>query len=453
MDLSLRFQPMPLSRYAGHWIFLNFTTHDFDQEDDMRSARDDDDSDSVPHEENVEGTVADDADLTELLPLQSTSFGHPLASYLEVEGNLLDYFIRVVSPHCSLSSSDNPYLHFLTPLALHFDTTRHAILAAAANQLCLLGDARYQKAACLYKHKALVGLRKDIENGCINDEGCTSSWITHLRGGLQLVEAVKSAAKSRGPSSFFMMYFVAHEIMGRTATEKWSENSMSLSWCEGEDLDVVDMTMGCSRALMTYIDSISNLAKEKASILKTRLLTSQERDYFSQASERIKAGLLSLSQRLPEHSAGRDELMRLAETKRLAALLYLQGRLSSNDSMEVDEPEALPLTTAAQRSAAYRASPTSSKRHIIQSIISLISTVPDNATLLWPLYVLGNAGLDDEEHRRFVLDRLNNIQKTRNLGSVRLAKLAVQQAFRERDLRHPRGRTWGNDKFGLISLA
>lgn len=56
------------------------------------------------------------------------------------------------------------------------------------------------------------------------------------------------------------------------------------------------------------------------------------------------------------------------------------------------------------------------------------------ATLLWPLFVLGNLTLENEEHRRFVLDRLLGIQKSRNLGSVRRAIEAVKHSFGTKDL-------------------
>lgn len=75
------------------------------------------------------------------------------------------------------------------------------------------------------------------------------------------------------------------------------------------------------------------------------------------------------------------------------------------------------------------------------------------ATLLWPLFVLGNAGLDNEEHRRFVLDRLTDIQKTRNLGSIRRATMAVKHAFTRRDLCHPCERPWDHKKYQYLSLA
>lgn len=264
------------------------------------------------------------------------------------------------------------------------------------------------------------------------------------------MEALKSSSMSSRASQFFMMYFVAHEIMGRTASDKWTENEMTLTWHPDDDLEEVDMTMGCSRGLMTHIDRISFLARSKSNILKERLLTPEEKEYFSKEVIAIKNSLLNLDQRLPTHSAGREDLMRIAETKRLATLLYLHERSLTLDSPEIDDSCSHAEKIASQ---ATRTVPASSKRHIVQSLINLISTLPDNATLLWPLYILGNADLDDEEHRRFVLDRLENIEKTRNLGSVRLARLAVQNAFRRRDLRHPRGRVWGNEKIGLISLA
>jgi hypothetical protein len=86
-------------------------------------------------------------------------------------------------------------------------------------------------------------------------------------------------------------------------------------------------------------------------------------------------------------------------------------------------------------------------------MIKLISTLPDMATLLWPLFVLGNTGLENEEHRRFVLDRLANIQKTRNLGSVRRAIDAVKHAFVTKSLLASGNKSWGHETYRYISLA
>lgn len=101
-----------------------------------------------------------------------------------------------------------------------------------------------------------------------------------------------------------------------------------------------------------------------------------------------------------------------------------------------------------------------SKTQLVTSIIESISTLPDMATLLWPLFVLGNVALEDEEHRRFVLDRLLGIQRARNLGSVRRAIEAVKYAFVTKGLDLDADLTgrgglqgWGDGRFRYISLA
>ncbi|KAI5305400.1 hypothetical protein KEM56_004536 [Ascosphaera pollenicola] len=468
MDVAATFRPISLDRYVGRWVFLNFCSDDFEPDNGSEGCTGPPDDNDLG--ENLSKSSESSAPYIDYYQepfphIQSRCFEHPLSLYMEIEGSLLDYFIRRVSAQCSLASAHNPYLHYVTPLCFHYEPVRNAILAASANQLCILGDSRFRKEAFIYKQKTLTGLRETIAAGNLNDgtlatilmlcfrdisEGCTPSWTTHLRGGLQLMEALKSGAKHSCAARFFMMYFVAHEIMGRTASDKWAENETASLWHEDDDLEEVGMTMGCSRGLMTQIDRISFLAKKKFTIMKKRSLTPDEKDYIFKEVIGIKASLLNLDQRLPAHSAGREDLMRIAETKRLATLLYLHERFVTLDSSEVDDPAATPDRSPPQT---MRAVPASSKRHIVQSLINLISTLPDMATLLWPLYILGNADIDDEEHRRFVLDRLENIEKTRNLGSVRLARLAVRNAFRRRDLRHPRGKVWGNETTGLISLA
>ena len=93
------------------------------------------------------------------------------------------------------------------------------------------------------------------------------------------------------------------------------------------------------------------------------------------------------------------------------------------------------------------------KFSLVSMLINIISTLPDTATLLWPLYILGHSGLEDEDHRRFVLDRLERIQRIRNLGSVRRARVAVKHAFQVFDMRLSTARAKNADAFSSISLA
>ena len=93
------------------------------------------------------------------------------------------------------------------------------------------------------------------------------------------------------------------------------------------------------------------------------------------------------------------------------------------------------------------------KFSLVSMLINIISTLPDTATLLWPLYIPGHSGLEDEDHRRFVLDRLERIQRIRNLGSVRRARVAVKHAFQVFDMRLSTARAKNADAFSSISLA
>ena len=134
--------------------------------------------------------------------------------------------------------------------------------------------------------------------------------------------------------------------------------------------------------------------------------------------------------------SGNVNLIKIAETKRLAALLYLHERRAT-----MDIPELL-----------YSA-PRRGRPGLVSSIINLVSSLPTSATLLWPLFILGKSGLENEEHRRFVLDRLDDMQKSRNLGSIRRARMAVKRAFQTKDLDLPAGQEWSDDGFAFLSLA
>ena len=155
-------------------------------------------------------------------------------------------------------------------------------------------------------------------------------------------------------------------------------------------------------------------------------------------SLKISTALLGLKQTLPQHSTGREDLERIAHIKHLAAFLYLNERLEAEP--DIDDKKRLGVSEGC-------------KSRLILSMIKLISTLPDMATLLWPLFVLGNTGLENEEQRRFVLDRLANIQKTRNLGSVRRTIDAVKHAFVTKSLFSSGNKAWGHETYRYISLA
>ncbi|RDW61825.1 Zn(II)2Cys6 transcription factor [Aspergillus mulundensis] len=467
------FQAVSLHSYIDRWIFLNVTAHDFEAEDTCIRPS------SCPE--------------LDLIPALSPSPYHPLHSFPETEAYLLDYFIQGISPSCSLSASHNPYVSLVIPLCFTSETLRNALLAVAANQLCLLGRGHLRQEACLYKDKALQGVRRDLSVGlqdegtiatvlmlCFQDisDGCSPSWMTHLRGGLQLMD---SNASRRTPSlwSFFRMYFVAHDIMSHTAFDNGDADSYDdgqvSPWSENDDLDEIDVLMGCSRGLMALIRRISVLASTRAKvttvhnaeqspssnamvqILSRRAFSPSEIKNQAIATLGLHRAVVSLTQRLPSHSLDRKDLQAIAEIKRLAALLYLTERLGTrHEAAEILRGQTHMKRPSLETSA-------QSKYNLITSIITSISALPDTntATLLWPLFVLGNVASENEEHRRFVLNRLFGIQKARNLGSVRRTIEAVKHAFGTRGVLdlpgdkgvEVRGSHWGHERYRFISLA
>lgn len=182
-------------------------------------------------------------------------------------------------------------------------------------------------------------------------------------------------------------------------------------------------------------------------INQQRPLTTAEITMFSNSRDAIERSVHGLNQILPSGTVKPAELLQIAEAKRLCTLLYLRERLGD-----------LPIapSTCPVSSATLDASSTAYKNALITTIISLISMLPDSSTLLWPLYVVGNSQLD-EEQRRFVSERLRNIERERNLGSVRQARLAVEEEWKRSDLGNSSttlgALRQGRQRTKLISLA
>ncbi|KAL2822437.1 hypothetical protein BJX63DRAFT_427005 [Aspergillus granulosus] len=96
----------------------------------------------------------------------------------------------------------------------------------------------------------------------------------------------------------------------------------------------------------------------------------------------------------------------MANIKYFTALLYPNEHLGFPTPSRSSRPSAVPAWLDKVLGAGEP-----SKPHLVTLIIESIATLPGMTTLLWPLFILGNAGVEDECPRRFVLDRLLNIQR------------------------------------------
>jgi hypothetical protein len=94
--------------------------------------------------------------------------------------------------------------------------------------------------------------------------------VTHLRGGLSLLDQIANSTQLYGETnlySFLRMYFIAHDIMGRTSCDGEMDD-LCFGWAEDDMIDEIDVLMGCSRGLMNLVRRISILVSQirKASL-------------------------------------------------------------------------------------------------------------------------------------------------------------------------------------------
>lgn len=384
-------------------------------------------------EEDGEVEEEEEEQQQHLYPIPTPALS-PFGALPTSEAYLLDYFISGICPNCSLSPTHNPYLRYITPMTLVYPPLHNAVISIAATERQLLNDRRFDKQAWWYKSQALKGLQETIASGsiswpfiatvlmlCFGDiaDGCNDSWRTHLRGGLTLINQISAdCTESQMLRKFCLMYFVAHDIMGHTAGSS-SLESISYTWLEDDSMEEIDPLMGCSRGLLDIINRISAISSNVERICSSRALTAEETQHMDQSRSQLELALRTLRQHVPSTTSN-PNLALVAEAKRTTALLYLYDRFCSF-SLSSSDPDPSEATS----------------RHLqrlIDSLVSQLEPLPVTATLLWPLFVLANASPDNEQHRRFVLERLDNMLKTRNLGSVRLARRLVERKFRSWDL-------------------
>lgn len=119
--------------------------------------------------DDLTGEALDDGQLYGLADVPSPlSLILAHSPYHGINKTLLEYYIHVLSPQCSLSETNNPYINVLLPVAYEFDPLRSALLAAAANHLRLHDDLRFERHALELKTAAIKGLRNHLRTNAMD---------------------------------------------------------------------------------------------------------------------------------------------------------------------------------------------------------------------------------------------------------------------------------------------
>lgn len=218
-------------------------------------------------------------------------------------------------------------------------------------------------------------------------------------------------------------YFSYHDILAATALPareplNWPDNRFR------QTDSAVESFTGCRTELLNLIDEISRLAtldQDESSREDRRM----QRNAIERRLHDIAEPALDLE----------DENAVIAETKRLAALIYLYSRIDN----------AGPQDTLLER-------PT---RRILELMPSI--SMRTNA-LLWPLFIVATLGMrpEWEEDRMFLLERLSALQDTRQLGNVKKARKVIEDVWKARDISRQealKGWTILRNRHGALSLA
>ena len=362
-------------------------------------------------------------------------------------------------PKLSNSSTDNPYWEFVVPLSLTSTPLFYALLSWAANEASMRGGPKrhtYRVAAASYKGRALHGLRHEIASAqrdltttsetwasilttiimlSASDiaETCSAAWVEHLRAARTLCSMVwpsRPALPDRF-RRFCVMWFVSHDIMSRTA---WIRQTLfePSEWFSGDDVTEIDPIIACSRGVIQQVSAIGSFIAERREKDST-LFADHEDGSQRRRRNAIEAVLLSLEQRVAARNHGcasTDELLQVAESKRLCALIYLYACI---DYATPSSPVIQGLT---------------------RQVIGILTNVPSKPSLIFPLFVVGTLGVCNEDDRRLVLDKFDSLIKVRSLATAVKAQDIVTNVWIERDLgRHRRWEDLVETKSRLLSLA
>ncbi|OTA92176.1 hypothetical protein M434DRAFT_32064 [Hypoxylon sp. CO27-5] len=446
--------PQDLLVSIQSWMFLNTVQSDFNSENLHTNPK------NRWHRPSMLG---------EDLKCQSDSLT-PYPRYLspfrlgEAESYLWSYFNEFMSPQIVIDPGFNPYKDIVLRMAAYSQDGPlfQCVLAAAANQLQIIGRNEYERAMWLHRARALHLLRTQVAQLALGDpheagrgtskdqiiasalmltffeisKDCSDTWTVHadfarrfLASRLRDLGTLN--AEQEALLYFAVTYFVSHDILAATGGTLMEAAEMVTEMCKAVDRSTILALTGCPRDLLILISEINQISSliEQANWAQLPPTIQQRRDNV----ERL---LHQLYQQVPEDFGSfKSEFVIIAEVKRLAALLYLYSRI---DGAGPHEP------------------------HIIRVTSHILSLVPKISlrthTGLWPLFIVATLGIRPEcdEDRKLLLGRLAALQQTRQLASVKKARLIIEDVWKSRDLHPNDSPGWSilqGRRHGAISLA
>lgn len=400
----------------------------------------------------------------------------------KLEREMFEYFIDSICPSCiccpsynesqdeypssSRNVAMNPYLSLLVPLALRSPIMFKMLVAVSLKQLELLGNHSFKTMATLYMSHVLSELPamiKEKQDSGSDDwddvlgtvlmlcfaeisANCSASWLIHLNGAKLIIRNQHIGSSVTPVHSFFIKWFVWHEIMGQKA---WVSNTTVVD--DDYTLELknsrntqIDLVMGCSPYLVALIHRITVLGNKFDSECAVERTILQERDQIEESVHNLKQKL-TISELSKKQ---KDTATIISEVKKLATLVYLFARVD----LEFYLRHRNNSSAVKQFNDKFRTIKQTTKE-IQRLTIQLKETL---MSILWPLFVIGIVTVETDEERWYVISLLLKMESTWELATVKIARMCIESAWKTKDMRRTSHQRWKDMIKGhteTISLA
>ena len=250
---------------------------------------------------------------------------------------------------------------------------------------------------------------------------CSNWWVVHSDFARSLVYKFRTTHPSCDADlealfNFVGGYIVVHEVYAHTAwnaTASTSYKGQVTDMCDDANLQTLT---GCSTDFLQLLADVNALAADfttcsKLDYVDPELLTSLEHRRHD-LERRLHDG--ARSDRLDDPNAEVSESQLTIELKRLTGLLHLYSRL---DHLGPRDPTISQLSTR---------------------ILSLIARLPVRSNIiLWPLFMVATlgVGLGCDSDRAFILSKLDQLQRTRQMRYIKKARDITLEVWKVRDLK------------------
>ncbi|ETS77038.1 hypothetical protein PFICI_10912 [Pestalotiopsis fici W106-1] len=327
-----------------------------------------------------------------------------------IEGHLWSYFDEYMTPQCVLTPDCNPYRNVILRLASSSQRGPlfHCVLAVAANQLHSIGLRQYQQFMWLHRAEALRELRRKV-NAAAAAPGGLDQTPDFAETAQITASTLMLCFFEVDPTGLFSKLDCPYYIRPNILVTILPQFFKVCRFCTSADDATVLALAGCSTELLAIISEINSLD----TIVKGRQPQNSVNDKMRR--DDIERRLHSQGRMFASSAQSPDlEVSIIAEVKRLAAMLYLYGRIDGASPQET---------------------------HMVRITKQTLALIPQISlrtnTILWPLFIVAVLGVRPEcdEDRRLILARLTALQETRQLGNVKKARCVIEDVWKARDLR------------------